>query len=468
MFLTCLRKELLLNLTSARAVLTLALLVTAMMAATVVRTRIYQAQARDFQQAQAALPEVRGLACRASSSLYTGSMAAKAPNPLAIFAGGVENEMSRSVRFSYAEWMTDAEPLLGNRALNSPAFRQLFMPDALLLVALIGSLFALVLVFDAVCGEQELGTLRLLLAGPLPRDTLLAAKVAAGLITITVPLLLAWAASLAWVVLQGHVPLALWQLGRVGLLAGVSVVFVCAFFALGIAVSAWTQRSATALGLCLLCWIGLALVLPSAVPVLARHVAPTPPASRIILEREVALRDITEHQQPLWIEQIMREKGVKGWGPVWEAGLAKMREQAIGRANERIERDYHARLKRQTELAQAVSRLSPVASFVSCATHLAGTGIADYHRYLADVDAFQLASTDARGALEQKSKDAAGKRDVYWDEIPLDPAGWPAFRPGVARLGDVVAACWLDVVLLAGTGVFFFLVAIAGFVRYRV
>jgi ABC-type transport system involved in multi-copper enzyme maturation permease subunit len=468
MFLTCLRKELLLNISSARAVLTLALLVAAMVAATAVRTRIYQTQALDFQQAQSALAEARGLACSASVSLFTGATAAKAPNALAIFAGGVENEMSRSVRFSYGEYMSDAEPLVGARGLNSPAFRQLLVPDALLLVALIGSLFALVLVFDAVCGERELGTLRLLLAGPLPRDTLLAAKVAAGLVTIALPLLLAWVASVAWAMLQGHVTLDAWQLGRVGLLAGVSVLYVCAFFALGIAVSAWTQRSATALGLCLLCWIGVALVLPSAVPVLARHIAPTPPASKVILERGVALRDIFERQQPKWIEQIMREKGVKGWDGVWDAGLSQMREEAIGRAYERIERDYHARLKRQTELAQAVSRLSPLASFVSCATHVAGTGIADYHRYLADVDAYQLACTDARTVLEQKSKQAAKQRNVYWDEIPLDPAGWPVFQPRAARLGEVLSACWLDIALLAGTGVLFFLAAFAGFVRYRV
>jgi ABC-type transport system involved in multi-copper enzyme maturation permease subunit len=185
MFLACLRKELLLNLKSMRFLLTALLLISAIIGATAVRTHIYRQQLDGFQKARTKWLRVRQDACDAPTSFLIGMMAERPPNPLAIFAGGVENEMSRSVTFYYEEWQGELEPLSGARRLNSPAFRQFIYPDAAMLIALVGSLFALVLMFDAICGEREQGTLRLLLAGPLPRDTLLLAKAVAGLVTLT-------------------------------------------------------------------------------------------------------------------------------------------------------------------------------------------------------------------------------------------------------------------------------------------
>ncbi len=466
MFLACLRKELLLNLKSMRFLLTSLLLIGAIIGTTAVRAHIYRQQLEDYQQAQVEWLRVRQNACDAMVSFGLGAMVERPPNPMAVFVGGIENEMSRSVRFYHHIHDGEQEPLSGRRRLNSPAFRQFIYPDAAMLIALIGSLFALVLIFDAVCGERERGTLRLLLAGPLPRDTLLLAKITAGLVTLIVPLGIAWLGSAAYALLQAKILLDADQLGRLLSIALLSVVFVCLFFALGMVASTVARRSATALGVAVLTWIVLALIIPNAVPVLVAHYAPLPPPSRVSMERAAISREVWEDELDGLVEQVMEETGEKGWNALWDAGLGRLRDETVARAQEQFEHRHHAMIKHQTRLTQAVSRLSPVASFVNCAAGLAGTGIEDYHRYVADIDAYRRAYQRTRNDFEGQAKKMAKGTKTWWGEEPMPPSAWPSFEPTQRDLGQRLGVCWLDIVLLTGLTIVALLVAYARFLRY--
>ena len=116
-------------------------------------------------------------------------------------------------------------------------------------------LIALLLAHDAIAGEQERGTLLLLLTYPMPRWQLLAGKfLGHGLVL-----------ALATVIGYGLAALALWGGSAAGLgvfarMLGSSLLLALAFLAVGYAISAWCSEASAAAGVALVAWLGLVLL----------------------------------------------------------------------------------------------------------------------------------------------------------------------------------------------------------------
>src|SRR5512136_538642 len=77
--------------------------------------------------------------------------------------------------------------------------------DLMFIVTILVSLMALILTYDAVCGEKEDGTLKPMLANGLPRAKIIMAKVAGGILTLLGPFLLSLAAGLLIILLHPRV-----------------------------------------------------------------------------------------------------------------------------------------------------------------------------------------------------------------------------------------------------------------------
>lgn len=465
MLRTCISKELLLNIKSMRLLLTSALLMVTMVATTALRASLFVQEREDTQQARIAWQALHERTCSAQNSLTVGTMTEMEPRVLSIFAGGLHNEMSRAMRLWYNPWRGEYDPLSGRRRFSSSAFRWFFVLDPALVIALVGSLIALVLIFDAVGSEREQGTLALQLAGPLPRDTILTAKVIAGLVTLVVPLILAWVAGLTWALLQTRVSLSAEDYQRLGIMAGLSVLLVTAFFAVGIAVSAWTRRPATALGICLLAWIGQGLIVPGAVPAVAGRLSAVPSTSKMTRERALVTQRAFDEETPGIVKELMEKTGKKGWNELWDLGLSRMRDEAVQRAVEQLERQYQQRLERQGELARQLSRVSPSATFLACATSLAGTGTQDYYQLVKDMDRFRRASGEARIAGAEKLKEAAREKKIWWQKLPYPFETWPALQETHPQVASVFGQCWMDIAVLVLLSVGGLMAAYLGFMR---
>jgi hypothetical protein len=464
MFLNCLRKELLQNIKSARFLFALTLLGVGVMAATVIRTALHKQAVRDYHQAATDWYATRvAIYPDAFQSAYAGAMDAKMPNPVAILAGGLENDMSVPFRMAFNPFLGPVGSNTGQRALHGYVFHEFLHLDLVLLVAYAGSLLALLLVFDSVSGERERGTLAVMLAGPTPRDTIIGAKIAAGMLTLAVPLLLMWVIAVFWVLVPGRVHLSPDDLARIAVIAALSLLYVAWFSAFGTAVSCWVHRSATSLGICLLAWVFFALVLPNTVPILVRAWAPSPPVAKMELEKQSARANVWKDDYPGWARQVMAETGARGWKGVWEAGLGqRIREKELA-LDEDIAHRYNEAVKAQTRLTQAVSRLSPVASYAFCATHMAGTGVESYHSFVNDVDQYFRECGMAKLSMDEER---SRRQKEGAPEEGYAPDKWPRFRFSATAPAAAAASCWLDaVVLIAGT-VFLLLFALVGFLRY--
>lgn len=464
MLLACIRKELLANILSLRYGLVFALFLLLSLAATVVRTGMYNTQLTHYRDGNTERYRTLQMPERFNESRGLGITVANKPNPLAIFAAGLEDEMTRSYRIS--SW---SDPRTGGRTFCAPSMRYFARLDMVLIVGIVCSLLAMLLVFDAISGERENGTLKVLLSGPVPRDTVILGKFIAGLVTLLAPLLLAWALSLFYTLSVAHVSFTPEQYLRLWCVIAASVLYICFFFSLGIAVSSWANRSATVLAVCLFCWVVFTLAVPNLVPMVVRNVSPIPARSKIAVERDAIYRTVEDELMPKWQKELMATGTYKDEEELWDAMRPLYLEETEKRLA-KIDRFYNAQIGNQLTLNLIISRISPAASFVFVSTHCAGSGIQDFLRLLNEVDQYQRSFLDAQAEAESKrDRDAVGmaKRtgrvvDAY------DGTKWPAFTPRTIALPDVLKECWVDIGLLFGGTVILFLVAFVGFVRKEV
>jgi ABC-type transport system involved in multi-copper enzyme maturation permease subunit len=462
MYLTCIKKELLHSILSYRYLLVFFLFVFMGLVTTAVRTSLYQKAAVEYSKAgheQAKLNEmVRYVIQQSAQSIQ------KPPNPLSIFAAGLEPEMTRS--FSIAE--LGSTPKVGERKLNQPSIQYHLPLDMVLIINIVCSLLAMLLVFDGVCGEREAGTLKVLLSGPLPRDVIIVSKLVAGLVTIILPLLITWALSIGYAMVAGGIVFSADQLSRLALIVCLSTASIAFYFALGIAVSSWVQRSATALAICLFCWIMFVLAIPNLVPVVVNSFAPIPAQSKILKEREAVFNYVSNELMPVWRNEAGEEAKFKTVEALMDS-LYRRRDAEVASRTEGMERFYDNLVNRQLVLDQSISRISPASSFLYAVTHIAGTGAPDFIDLISAIGEHRQAIDRVNRAQNDRMQE---EMRTHPDVIPFlrkhayDPSLFPVFRPRNASLDKAVNDCWPDMVLLLGGAVLLFMVSFVGFVRY--
>jgi len=107
------------------------------------------------------------------------------PNPLSIFVKGLDDAMTRSFEISVIGVDVRAGQESGNII-----FSFFSAPDFIYIVRVVLSLVALLFGFDQVSREREKGTLKLMLANPLSRATVLSGKWMGNFLSLAIPFLL--------------------------------------------------------------------------------------------------------------------------------------------------------------------------------------------------------------------------------------------------------------------------------------
>ncbi|MFO7733941.1 MAG: ABC transporter permease subunit, partial [Candidatus Aminicenantes bacterium] len=167
---TIVRKEILSNLLSYK--FTVVVLLTVVLVATsfFVMARDYKERLADYQLIR---PEPGA------------PIAILPPNPLSIFARGLEEAMTRSFEVGPVGIDVRAGQSSGN-----VIFSFFPTPDFVHIIKVVLSLVALLLGFDAVSREKEAGTLKLALSNAVSRSSLLLGKWTGNFLSLAVPFLL--------------------------------------------------------------------------------------------------------------------------------------------------------------------------------------------------------------------------------------------------------------------------------------
>jgi ABC-type transport system involved in multi-copper enzyme maturation permease subunit len=152
---------------------------------------------------------------------------------------------------------------------------------------------------------------------------------------------------------------------KLGLFLLCAVIYLAAFFSLGLLISCLTHHSSTSLVLSLSAWTVLVFLVPHLGNLLARQVVPIPTA-RQVDARHGQLR----HQMNFELEQI----------PKTEPDFTQ-REQAVvlrcAAESSKLDEEYRNSLYRLVRASQNITRLSPAPTFTMLATDIMGTGVAE-------------------------------------------------------------------------------------------
>ncbi len=340
-----------------------------------------------------------------------------------------------------------------NSVITNPLLQFFRTPNFVYVVNTILSFLALLIVFDAVCGEKQNGTLRLLLSYSVPRHILLLAKWVGGYIILVFPLVIAFFGGVWYARMQSVLELSLSHVLLISLLLIVALLYVLVFFTLGLLVSSVTNKSTTALFISLGLWVLCVAVIPSISPVVARLLSPVPSQTQIHTEQS-ALRQ----ESSLLESQLAAVKA---------SGSNEQRKRIEDRLKENADqyqawqRFYDNSQERQTWLAGILSRLSPSGMWVLSASSITGTGYQEYQRLNAAITRLSTNLEDKWHQLESKSASQG-------DFPAFDPSAVPGLHVPPLSVAERITEAFWDVLLLLFLNVGLFLAAFMKFLRYDV
>ena len=204
------------------------------------------------------------------------------PNPLAIFAKGVEDEAGNKVVIEPMEL-----PLPEKTSEASNPFLAIFSyMDLTGIVTLIFSLLVLLITADAVSGDRESHVLKVIFANSVSRAEYLISKYIGALLIACIPLILIFliTALMCVLFLSARLDLAFWW-GVISIF-GVCLLFLSVFVMLGLMVSVRSASGASSAMNGLFLWCILIIMYPAVVNYVIASYTPKP--SKIKLEEDIA------------------------------------------------------------------------------------------------------------------------------------------------------------------------------------
>ena len=110
------------------------------------------------------------------------------PNPLSIFNVGLDKRLGNESQISHGFVPTLWDT--GTSKLTNPLLNLFTSIDIVFIFEVVLSLIALIFAYDAIAGERERGTLRLVVTHPVRRGQILLAKYISAMLCLLVPLLM--------------------------------------------------------------------------------------------------------------------------------------------------------------------------------------------------------------------------------------------------------------------------------------
>ena len=181
------------------------------------------------------------------------------PNPLSIFNVGLDKRLGNisGIWHGFVPTLWDAQM----HGTDNPFIAFFSSMDIVFVFEVVLSLTGLIFAYDAIAGERERGTLRLVLAQPIQRGHILLAKYISTMVCLLVPLVLSLLFAL--LLLTRSIPLSIADFLRIAGIVLTSFAYLSLFYLIGLLISATTRRTSTALMLAMFVWGFLILVYPN-------------------------------------------------------------------------------------------------------------------------------------------------------------------------------------------------------------
>ena len=495
MFLTLIRRELLANLMTFRFLVAMVVTLSLVVANTVVLIDDYERRLASYNTAtQQHSQEVSS--ARTYSSLKI--LLDRPPNPLSIFNAGLDRRLGNSINFRH-----DLVPTLWDTESHSAdnPFLNLFSSvDLILIFQVILSLLALLFAHDAIAGEREAGTLRLTLTNSVSRPIVLLAKYSSAMVCLILPVVTSLLLVLILFSISGSVLLSADDWLRIGGILLTSIIYLSAFYLIGLLISTITRRTATALMLSMVIWSTLVLIHPSLSVFVVNRLLQTPS------QLEAAYREIEQIWESFERERMdfLRNDEIEGedlnssilysgsWGAPHISDPATLRYSKAEIRSIRIkpdaeplmphvkayfqfsepqriraaERTWQIRRKtldqvyvRKANVAKNLMRFSPAAMYDLATEAWAGTDYQGIEDFITAVQQYRQTIIDYfydKEAFSFRKWFATDQGDVDWSDLPRFSYHWGDISTSIQRAsGDIACLLLINCVLFMATFLIF-------------
>jgi ABC-2 type transport system permease protein len=277
--------------------------------------------------------------------------------------------------------------------------------DLAFIVEVILSFIAIVLTYDAVCGERQQGTLKQMMANGVPRRRIFASKIAAAVITLALPLLLGLLLNLATMQALGKIPKLENHYAAYGLFFLFSLLLILFFSSLGVTVSALTRSPVTSLVVGVLLWSLLVVIAPGGGKLIGKVLSPV----RSPEEYQRLNTDINTKYLYLGIEagamtrppSMAMSDNFKG-----ERIYNRFAEQEIGE-KENLAREQLKGLYSQAEAVNLLSVLSPSSVYRQAVARLSDNDLTTLQDFFDQSDKYSNALFSAMRLADENDSDSA-------------------------------------------------------------
>lgn len=317
---------------------------------------------------------------RMSTTVY------RKPDPMQIFVAGLDYDIGR-----WSAVSNRGSAKLKNSAYSDDPIYSVFrFLDFSFITQFILTLFAILFTYNAVNGEREDGTLKLIMSNAVSRANFLIGKCFGAwlglVVPISIPILLGFLLLMLF-----NVPLSADHWMKILFFMGLSLGLFTFFIVLGVLISSITKASSISFLISLVIWVLAVMIIPR-VGVLAA-------GSMVYVPRVAEIEgQLTGFAQSKW-DEFMRGTeerwnrynqtgdGVeldeeKMWEIMqYEDSLHREIEAEIMQHELKLREDLRQRKIRQEQLAFSLSRISPVAAYQLGAMSLAGTDVEIKNRY---------------------------------------------------------------------------------------
>ena len=297
------------------------------------------------------------------------------PDRLSILNTGLNNVVGHKAVVTD----TGAPQIKEGRYYASPVLSVFGELDLNFVIAFIFPLFAILFSYNAIAGEKESGTLRLIAANPVSRVSIAAGKILGGFLPVIITFVLPFGIAVAGVIFIGGIEFSGGDFFKLALIAAVSTLYLFVFYLIGFLVSSLAKRSFLSLLICLFVWVALTSIVPKlAVHISANAIETSSPdeIEQNIMrfkrsERAMSGKYLKEffEQNPTHLSRLMTQMGNAN---------ASVRQKTIANTRDfedALYDEWERKQRRVVDTAIFYSRISPMSCYSFALHGISGSGV---------------------------------------------------------------------------------------------
>jgi ABC-type transport system involved in multi-copper enzyme maturation permease subunit len=300
------KKEFHSNIITARFIVGFIICLMLISASTYVAIRDYERRLNDYN---VAVREHRDEVLNSKVYSEVNPKVDREPSRLSIFNQGMDRRLANTFEAGLS-----AVPLVcdGEKHGAYNPFLSLFSSiDLTFVFQVVLSLLALLFAYNAISGERENGTLKLMMSNSIPRSSVLIGKYLSALLSLFWPIAVSIIIALLMIMFSGKVLLTGGDFVRILLILVVSLLYVSAFYLIGLLISTKTQRTATSLMVAMFVWVFLTLIYPNGAGFLADRAIRSNPREQEFSQIQELWKEF-ERDRDKYKEKVVPEYSTRG------------------------------------------------------------------------------------------------------------------------------------------------------------